>query len=97
MLNGATASAGPAARIMICFGVVPVTTVRPTETERGGTPVDRIDRIAIEVDKKSSGLPVGVQVAGPPFTDERVLAVMLALESALQASPDLPRVPRAPG
>ncbi len=78
-------------------GVVPVTTVRPTETDRGGTPVDRIDRIAIEVDKKSSGLPVGVQVAGPPFTDERVLAVMLALESALQASPDLPRVPRAPG
>jgi fatty acid amide hydrolase len=78
-------------------GVVPVTTVRPSETDRPGTAVDRLDKTATAVDKKSSGLPVGVQLAGVPYQDERVLAVMLALEASLKGRGDQPRVPRAPG
>ena len=78
-------------------GVVPVTTVRPSETDRPGTPVDRLDKTAAAVDKKSSGLPVGVQLAGIPYQDERVLSVMLALEATLKGRGDQPRVPRAPG
>jgi fatty acid amide hydrolase len=77
-------------------GVVPVTTVRASEAERLGSPQDRFDRIARQVDKKSAGLPVGVQLAATPFHDEKALAVMLALEAALEKNPEKPRVPRLP-
>lgn len=77
-------------------GVVPVTVVRPSEAERPGTPQDRFDRVAREVDKRSAGLPVGVQVAGPPFSDEWVLAVMLALEASMIGRAHRPEVPRSP-
>ena len=82
--------------LVLAVVAVPVTTVRPSETERQGSPSDRLDKTAVQVDKKSSGLPVGVQLAGAPFTDERVLSLMLALEEALRAGGDQPRVPRAP-
>jgi fatty acid amide hydrolase len=77
-------------------GVVPVTTVRSSETERGGAAVDRLDRTAAEVDKASAGLPVGVQIVGKPFRDEEPLAVMLALDDALAGSAERPKVPRLP-
>ncbi|MFO0553992.1 MAG: amidase [Polyangiaceae bacterium] len=74
-------------------GVVPVTLVRDDEAMRpaGG---DRFDRTARKVDEKSAGLPVGVQLAGAPFDDERVLGAMLALERAL--GPNHPVTPRHP-
>jgi fatty acid amide hydrolase len=77
-------------------GVVPVTTVRPSERVRAGEPQDRFERVAAAVDEKSAGLPVGVQVVGRPFADERALAVMLALEAAVEGTAGRPYVPRSP-
>ncbi|NUP11796.1 MAG: amidase [Polyangiaceae bacterium] len=81
-------------------GVVPVTLVRPQETSRKADSAnakgDRFEKIAQTVDAASAGLPVGVQIAGRPFCDEEVLAVMLALEEALDGRSDRPSVPRFP-
>lgn len=81
-------------------GVLPVSLVRPTETDRPTENVnargDRFDQIAHAVDAASAGLPVGVQVAGRPYADEEVLAVMLALEEAFAKRSDRPQVPRFP-
>jgi fatty acid amide hydrolase len=76
-------------------GVVPVGTVTHAEAGRAQGH-DRIERLACEIDARSAGLPVGVQIAAPPFADERALAVMLALEEALAGVDDRPRTPRAP-
>lgn len=61
-------------------GVVPVTRVRDSETSRppGTSPRDRALAMA---DRGSAGLPVGVQVAGPSWSDEVVLAVMGAIQA----------------
>lgn len=77
-------------------GVVPVGTVLESEARRdpSGTS-DRFETIAREVDAQSAGLPVGVQIAAPPFHDEEVLALMSTLERALAGS-ERPKVPRAP-
>ncbi len=77
-------------------GVVPVTTVRPSETRRLGEGTDRFDRTAAAVDAASGGLPVGVQVVGAPFTDERVLAVMMRLDEALARAGGQPVTPHTP-
>ncbi len=77
-------------------GVVPVGRVLESEARRDPTGTDdRFERIAREVDSQSAGLPIGVQLAAPPFHDEEVLALMLTLERALAGS-DRPKVPRAP-
>jgi fatty acid amide hydrolase len=75
-------------------GVVPVTVVREDEAQRGPGG-DRFDAVARAVDEASAGLPVGVQIAAPPFRDEAVLAVMRELERALSGAS--PKTPRAPG
>jgi fatty acid amide hydrolase len=74
-------------------GVVPITTVRKGETTRGPGG-DRFDATARIVDAASEGLPVGVQVAAPPFRDELVLAVMRAIEQVTAES--APKTPRPP-
>jgi fatty acid amide hydrolase len=76
-------------------GVLPVTTVRPDETSRasGG---DRLDRRAAEVDAKSAGLPVGVQVVGRPWAESTVLALMGAIEGEVQNDEGFPRTPVPP-
>ena len=74
-------------------GVVPVTRVRPVETERRTAWVDTTDRIARRVDRGSSGLPVGVQVAARPNREDLILAVMEAVQTALSGSVDFPRLP----
>jgi fatty acid amide hydrolase len=58
-------------------GAVPVTRVRADE-ERGRPPSrDPVLRAAIDTDRGSGGLPVGVQVIGAAASDEdTVLAVM---------------------
>ncbi|MDZ4821296.1 MAG: amidase [Planctomycetota bacterium] len=66
-------------------GVVPWTTVRPGEESDRPTSRDRSVLSAIEVERESAGLPVGVQVAGLPWRDDLVLATMRALE---QMRPD---------
>jgi len=74
-------------------GVVPVTRVRPVETERRPRAVDMVDRAARRIDKDSAGLPVGVQVAARPNREDLILAVMSAVEAGLSGSVDYPRVP----
>jgi len=72
-------------------GVVPVTRVRPGEAERA-EPDGRLQKRAAEVDRDSEGLPVGVQVAGRPWREDLVLAVMKAVEDRLKDDEDFPRL-----
>lgn len=74
-------------------GVVPVTTVAPDETGRAPG-AGRLEANAADVDARSGGLPVGVQVVGAPWRDEEVLALLLALERALASHADRPLTPR---
>lgn len=64
-------------------GAVPVTTVRPGETTGRRSSGDPVERLAIDTDHGSAGLPVGVQVIGldtTPGAGERlVLDVMTAI------------------
>ncbi|MGK4006607.1 amidase family protein [Sorangium sp. So ce1036] len=76
-------------------GVVPVSRVRAEEARRE-RPRDRLERRAAEVDARSEGLPVGVQVVGYPFCDHVVLAAMIALEDELAGEPDRPITPVSP-
>jgi fatty acid amide hydrolase len=70
-------------------GIVPVTTVREDECDREGS-IDAVVRRAREVDRRSAGLPVGVQVAAPAWNDELCLALMRAIERDVQQDPDRP-------
>ncbi|KYF52198.1 hypothetical protein BE08_02635 [Sorangium cellulosum] len=76
-------------------GVVPVTRVRPEEARRE-RPRDRLEKRAAEVDAKSEGLPVGVQVVGFPYSEHVVLAAMIAIEDELAGEPDRPITPVSP-
>jgi fatty acid amide hydrolase len=76
-------------------GVVPVTSVRPGEAERGPG-VDRVDRLAAAVDRGSEGLPVGVQIVARPWADERVVALMRAVEAGVAGDEGRPRSPVDP-
>jgi len=73
-------------------GVVPVTRVRADETKREA-PKDQLEKRAAEVDRQSAGLPVGVQVIGRPWEEDRVLAAMIAIEEVVEKSPGFPRTP----
>jgi fatty acid amide hydrolase len=66
-------------------GVVPVTTVLPGE-ESDRQMTDLLDEEARVVEAGSAGLPVGVQVCTPPFTEDRTLAILAAIERAFAAS-----------
>ena len=70
-------------------GAVPVSCVRPDETGYE-PPAAQNDEFAAAVRAAaagSAGLPVGVQIAGPPHSDETVLWAMKQLELALAARP----------
>lgn len=71
-------------------GVVPATRVRRGEESDRPRTWDQVDRRAIEVETHSVGLPVGVQVAAPPWREDLVLAVMRALEAHFRQQPDFP-------
>jgi fatty acid amide hydrolase len=73
-------------------GVVPVTRVREEETERVRD-ADLLERHAARVDARSTGLPVGVQIAGRPWRDNEVVAAMLAVESEVSRDEGFPRTP----
>ncbi|HEX8793772.1 MAG TPA: amidase family protein [Polyangiaceae bacterium] len=73
-------------------GVVPVTRVREEETERPRD-ADVLERRAASIDARSSGLPVGVQIAGRPWRDHEVLATMLAVEGEVSRDEGFPRTP----
>jgi hypothetical protein len=77
----------------LAAGAVPVTRVRPEEEDRAALPSgrDRVVRAAVEADRGSRGLPVGVQVIGlgpgdastrgPLAAERTVLDVMRLIES----------------
>jgi fatty acid amide hydrolase len=73
-------------------GVVPVTRVRVGETVRRKSR-DSIERHAAQVDARSLGLPVGVQVVARPWKDHVALAVMAAIESEVSNDVDFPGTP----
>jgi fatty acid amide hydrolase len=75
--------------------VAPVTRVRPDETD-GPAGGDRIDRRAAAVAERSQGLPVAVQVVGPAWREDIVLAVMFAIEDHARAGELFPHTPVEP-
>lgn len=86
--HGTTRELGPASVSYTCLynllvypaGVVSVTQVREDETSSRSRGRDKIFDTARTVDAGSAGLPVGVQVVASPNREDRVLAVMAALE-----------------
>ncbi len=76
-------------------GVVPVTRVRSEETSRPGAR-GRLEKRAAEVDHRSAGLPVGVQVVARPWREDLVLAAMIAIEDAARKDADFPATPVEP-
>jgi fatty acid amide hydrolase len=76
-------------------GVVPVTTVRGDELPTGRMPTEWVDRAMWQSQADSTGLPVGVQIIGPWWSDDQVLGLMRLLHEALSQSADFPHGPRA--
>jgi fatty acid amide hydrolase len=61
-------------------GTVPVTYVRANEQTLNDPVKDVLSATATASMRGSEGLPVGAQVAAPPFADERVLRLMRDIE-----------------
>ncbi|MFO0693799.1 MAG: amidase family protein [Polyangiales bacterium] len=76
-------------------GVVPCTTVRSDEMERPERK-DRLDKRAVEIQRGSAGLPIGVQIVGRPYREDVVLAVMQRIEDDARARGEAPRTPIDP-
>lgn len=74
-------------------GVVPVTRVRPGEESDRPDSREKTEQLARVVEGGSTGLPVGVQIAAPPWREDRVLALMRAVECQARTHPDFPNVP----
>jgi fatty acid amide hydrolase len=64
----------------LAAGTVPVTTVRPEEQTGRARSRDPVVRAAIECDRGSAGLPVGVQVIALAGGESTVLEVMRLIE-----------------
>ncbi|MFC5448646.1 amidase [Paenibacillus aestuarii] len=71
-------------------GVVSTTRVRPEETSNRSRSSDKSVQAAAKADEHSSGLPVGVQVAAPPWREDLVLAVMACLEEQFKHTKEYP-------
>jgi fatty acid amide hydrolase len=76
-------------------GVVPISRVRAGETQRAH-PRGLLQKLAARVDAQSAGLPVGAQLVGRPWADERVLAAMAAVEEEVRSDPEFPKTPTLP-
>ncbi len=74
-------------------GVVAAGRVRAGEESDRSPGKDRAELAALESEKGSAGLPVGVQVAARHWREDVVLAVMGALEDHFRAQPDYPAHP----
>jgi fatty acid amide hydrolase len=72
-------------------GVVPVTSVRADEQQRGAVH-GRLEKVAAVVDEGSAGLPIGVQVAAAPWREDIVLAVMAAIEAGVRDDEGRPQI-----
>ncbi len=75
-------------------GVIPVTRVREQEANAANPRQgDRFERRAQAILGRATGLPVGVQVIGYPWQENRVLTVMQAIEERARASKEFPATP----
>ncbi len=74
-------------------GVVPVTRVRPGEESDRPDSREKSERLARVVEGGSAGLPIGVQIAAPPWREDRVLALLRAIEFHARSQPDFPERP----
>jgi fatty acid amide hydrolase len=73
-------------------GVVPLTRVRPNETDRPEK-ADRLDKKAAHIQRGSAGMPIGVQIVGRPWREDVVLSGMRAVEAEARRSSEFPSVP----
>lgn len=71
-------------------GVVAATRVGDDEESDRAPSIDLVERAALKVEKRSAGLPVGVQVASRHWREDVALSVMLALEEHFKAQPRYP-------
>jgi len=77
-------------------GNVPATRVRSGESSDRSGRLDSSERLARKIEKESTGLPVGVQVAGRFWREDQVLDVMEALETHYKTLPFFPDVAHLP-
>ena len=75
-------------------GVVPVTRVRPDEQAGRRKTFDVVEKTALETDRGSASLPIGVQLMGRPWRDDVVLAAMHTIEQAARQRADFPIAPK---
>jgi Asp-tRNA(Asn)/Glu-tRNA(Gln) amidotransferase A subunit family amidase len=70
---------------------VPVTRVTPEEAPRANG--DRLERRARAVEEGSAGLPVGVQIAARPWSEEVALALGVLVEDGARRGAGFPVTP----
>ncbi len=68
----------------------------PVSEDALSDPRGLLQKLAARVDAQSAGLPVGAQIVGRPWADERVLAAMAALEEEVRSDADFPNTPHLP-
>jgi fatty acid amide hydrolase len=71
-------------------GVVPVSRVRENEQVGRQPSRDTVNKVALQVEQGSAGLPVGVQVVARPWMEHIALAAMGVIERAARARPGYP-------
>jgi fatty acid amide hydrolase len=74
-------------------GVVPVSRVRPDEEVGRSATRDVVEKVALQVERGSAGLPVGVQVVARPWREHVALAAMAAIEQGARMRPGYPARP----
>ncbi len=77
-------------------GVCPVTAVRVGEESDRPRSRDRAAKAALETERGSAGLPIGVQVAARPWEEALVLSAMSVIESGVRARSGPLRPPATP-
>jgi len=77
-------------------GIVPITTVEQSDIGHHAEPGDRVEKKVVSIDERSAGLPVGVQVVARPHQEERLLAVMAAIEEQVRGDEGYPTTPVTP-
>ncbi|MCC9609616.1 amidase [Blastopirellula sp. JC732] len=102
-LHGMAVELIPSASYSLLFNLlgVPCGTVacsRVGEDELSDRTVlsDPVERSAQQVELASAGMPVGLQVAGRPWREDQVLAIMGKIESYFRQRDDYPDVTRLP-
>lgn len=73
-------------------GVIALSRVNGPESDRHAGR-DLMERVAQDIEKDSTGLPIGVQIAAPPWQEDLVLEIMAFLEEQYKMRADYPTIP----